>query len=32
MKEYETNLQEFFAESKKLEDEIFSQLKGLKYD
>lgn len=31
MKEYETNLQGFFTESKKLEDEIFSQLKWLKY-
>lgn len=32
MKEYETNLQGFFTESKKLEDEIFSQLKWLKYE
>ncbi|MDP2090969.1 MAG: class I SAM-dependent DNA methyltransferase [Candidatus Gracilibacteria bacterium] len=32
MKEYENNLQGFFTESKKLEDEIFSQLKGLKYE
>lgn len=32
MKEYEQNLQWFFAESKKLEDEIFSNLKSLKFE
>lgn len=32
MKEYEENLQGFFTESKKLEDEIFSQLKWLRYE
>lgn len=32
MKEYENNLQGFFNESKKLEDEIFSQLKWLNYE
>lgn len=32
MKGYEENLKEFFEESKKLEKEIFTKLKGLKYE
>ncbi|MBC8146783.1 MAG: SAM-dependent DNA methyltransferase [Bacteroidetes bacterium] len=32
MSEFETNLQEYFKESKELEDEIFSQFKKLKYE
>lgn len=32
MSEYQKNLSEYFKESKKLEDQIFEQLKGLKYE
>lgn len=32
MKGYEQNLSEYFKESKNLEDQIFNQLKGLKYE
>ena len=32
MSEYQKNLSEYFKESKELEDQIFEQLKGLKYE
>ncbi len=32
MKNYENNLSDYFKESRQLEDQIFSQIKGLKYE
>lgn len=32
MQNYETNLSDYFKESRELEEQIFSQLKGLKYE
>ena len=32
MKNYEKNLSDYFHESRQLEEQIFSQLKGLKYE